>query len=286
MKKLLKSLPFVFIFGLLIWVVNSLVASMFIPGKFTFDSRLFSLTLENIYTRIMIVSFSILLYMILFRIFVYEREQKLLRKAFNHSFPMCVTDFHYNIIQANDTYWELFGKERNNRKKCYTSRPGESCHTESCLLKQIRNGAAEVIVEHGKKINGELRCYIVKARPFFNTSGEMIGIIESYNDITERKKLEQEKEHLISELRDSLEHVNVLKGMLPICPSCKQVRDDKGYWEQIDAYLNEKSEAEVTPCLCPDCREQTLLCVDDLEEYEHEHLARRTSDMQWLKLAN
>ena len=287
MKKILTSLPFIFIFGLLLWVVNSLTASIFLPGRLDFDSRLFSMIIDNVYFRILIISFSILLYMILFRIFVYEREQKLLRRAFNHSFPMCITDFKYNIIEANEPYWKLFGrKQRQASTKCYTSRPGESCQIDTCSIKQIRSGAEEVAVEHAKKINGEWRHYIVKAKPFVNIHGETIGIIESFDDITARKKLELDKEQLIIELRNSLEQVKILTGMLPLCPSCKQVRNDKGYWEQIDSYLRERSEAEIITCLCPDCREQSLLPFNDQDGYDCRQPGIDSADMQWLKLAN
>ena len=288
MRRILKSLPFLFIFGLLLWVVNSLVASMFIPGKFSLDSALFSTSIENIYARIMVVSFSILLYMILFRIFIYEKDQRLLRNAFNHSFPMCITDFNHNIIDANTSYWNTFNRGRKLREKtkCYDNRPGSSCHTDDCSLKRIQQGEMEVTGEQEKKVNGGCRHYIIKAKPVTNAVGDTIGFIESYDDITARKKLEREKQRLIDELQKSLEQVKMLKGMLPLCPSCKQVRTDEGYWDQIESYLADNSEAEITPCLCPECREQShiLLEVDSIEM--NQSRGEITRDMQWLKVGN
>lgn len=72
-------------------------------------------------------------------------------------------------------------------------------------------------------------------------------------DITERKKAEEERERLILELRDALSKVRTLSGMLPICASCKKIRNDKGYWEQIETYLENHSEAEFTHGICSDC---------------------------------
>jgi hypothetical protein len=57
----------------------------------------------------------------------------------------------------------------------------------------------------------------------------------------------------IAELQRALENVKTLKGLLPICASCKNVRDDKGYWNQIESYISERSEAEFTHVLCPEC---------------------------------
>ncbi|NTW89024.1 MAG: response regulator, partial [Desulfobulbaceae bacterium] len=55
------------------------------------------------------------------------------------------------------------------------------------------------------------------------------------------------------DLSDALEKVNVLSGMLPICASCKKIRDDKGYWRQIEGYIAEHSEAEFSHSICPEC---------------------------------
>jgi GAF domain-containing protein len=69
----------------------------------------------------------------------------------------------------------------------------------------------------------------------------------------ERKKAEAEKEQLIKELQDALTKVKTLSGFLPICSSCKKIRDDKGYWQQIESYIRDHSEAEFSHGLCPDC---------------------------------
>ncbi len=57
----------------------------------------------------------------------------------------------------------------------------------------------------------------------------------------------------ISELKNALKEIKTLKGMLPICSSCKKIRDDKGYWNQIEAYIVSHSEAEFTHGICPEC---------------------------------
>jgi PAS domain S-box-containing protein len=77
--------------------------------------------------------------------------------------------------------------------------------------------------------------------------------IGTIRDISDRKLAEQEKEKLIAELKKALKDVKQLSGLLPLCSHCKKVRDDKGYWNQIDAYISKHSEADISHSICPDC---------------------------------
>jgi len=72
-------------------------------------------------------------------------------------------------------------------------------------------------------------------------------------DITFRKRIEEERRKLIHDLQDALVKIKRLRGLLPICASCKKIRDDKGYWNELEAYISEHSEAEITHGFCPDC---------------------------------
>ncbi len=69
----------------------------------------------------------------------------------------------------------------------------------------------------------------------------------------ERKKMENEKEKLLQELREALAKVKLLSGFLPICSSCKKIRNDKGYWQQIEAYISEHSDTKFSHGLCNEC---------------------------------
>jgi DNA-binding response OmpR family regulator len=61
------------------------------------------------------------------------------------------------------------------------------------------------------------------------------------------------REKLIKELQQALDNIKVLSGLLPICSSCKKIRDDQGYWNQIESYIQSHSEALFTHGICPDC---------------------------------
>ncbi len=65
-----------------------------------------------------------------------------------------------------------------------------------------------------------------------------------------------ERQLLLVRLEKSLKEIKVLKGLLPICASCKKIRDDQGYWQQMESYIRDHSEAEFSHGLCPACVEK------------------------------
>jgi two-component system cell cycle sensor histidine kinase/response regulator CckA len=80
-----------------------------------------------------------------------------------------------------------------------------------------------------------------------------MNVVKEKRRLIERMKAEDEREKLIGELQDALAKVRTLSGLLPICSSCKMIRDNKGYWNRLEVYISEHSEAEFTHGLCPDC---------------------------------
>jgi PAS domain S-box-containing protein len=82
------------------------------------------------------------------------------------------------------------------------------------------------------------------------------GLLGISTDITERKSLEEERERLIAELREALGKIKTLSGLLPICMHCKKIRDDKGYWNLLEIFIRDHSEAEFSHGICPDCLKQ------------------------------
>ena len=90
-------------------------------------------------------------------------------------------------------------------------------------------------------------------------------------EIEERKRTEAEKEQLIAQLQKAMQEVKVLSGFLPICASCKKIRDDTGYWSQIEEYISKHSNALFSHGICPDC-------VKKLYPEFHEELQRRLKE--------
>ncbi|PKN19031.1 MAG: hypothetical protein CVU71_09635 [Deltaproteobacteria bacterium HGW-Deltaproteobacteria-6] len=82
---------------------------------------------------------------------------------------------------------------------------------------------------------------------------KFIGMLGITRDISERKKDACERERLMTERQNALSEIKVLSGMLPICSSCKKIRNDEGYWEQLENYISDHSRAEFSHSFCPDC---------------------------------
>jgi len=108
-----------------------------------------------------------------------------------------------------------------------------------------------------------------------------LGMLEDIND---RILAETERDKLISELQQAMSEVKTLSGLLPICSSCKKIRNDEGYWEGIEKFISERSEAEFSHGICPNCRKKlfpesqaeklanpekqiAVLLVDDEEDF-------------------
>jgi PAS domain S-box-containing protein len=86
--------------------------------------------------------------------------------------------------------------------------------------------------------------------------GRVLGASSIAYDITERKKIEDERTDLIAHLNETLSRVKTLSGLLPICASCKKIRDDHGYWQKLETFVREHSGAEFSHSICPDCMQQ------------------------------
>ena len=100
---------------------------------------------------------------------------------------------------------------------------------------------------------GEERWVSHSCQPVYDTEGKYFGRRASNRDITIRKMMELELERHNKDLQEALTKVKQLSGLLPICANCKNIRNDEGYWQRIDTYISQHSEAEFSHGVCPDC---------------------------------
>ncbi len=77
-----------------------------------------------------------------------------------------------------------------------------------------------------------------------------------FRDISDRKRAEAEREKLVGDLQEALKKVTVLSGLLSICSACKKIRDEKGHWEHLEVYIRDRSKAEFSHSVCPDCMQK------------------------------
>lgn len=104
--------------------------------------------------------------------------------------------------------------------------------------------------------NGQSVILETSGVPVLDKDGQVTHYRGVDRDITKRKQAEKEREELIQKLREALEKVKTLSGLLPICAKCKKIRDDKGYWNLLESYIEKHSEASFSHSLCPECSDE------------------------------
>ncbi len=125
---------------------------------------------------------------------------------------------------------------------------------ESCEIHNVINTGKSFVSSDGVFVrkDGTVFPVSVVSSPIIE-NGIITASVTAFRDITQRKELEQEREQLILAYEDAIANIKTLKGLMPICASCKRIRDDKGYWNQIESYIQQHSDAEFNHGLCPDC---------------------------------
>ncbi len=148
-----------------------------------------------------------------------------------------VADTNRNIIDCNPAFSSLFGytiEDLKGKKTVYIYESEEQFNELGKALKE-NFGKANFLktVNYKKKTGevfpGETGVYYLK-----DNSNNVTGFIGLIRDITERKRVEEERENLIRDLQNAMAEVKTLRGIIPLCSFCKKIRDDKGYWEQVD----------------------------------------------------
>jgi DNA-binding NtrC family response regulator len=118
---------------------------------------------------------------------------------------------------------------------------------ENIAVEAMKKGATDYLIKN--QLNGE-------------------SLIRSIRYSISQKKAEIEKENLIIQLQKALGNVKTLSGLLPICSSCKKIRDDQGYWKQLESYISEHTDTLFSHSYCPECAEKYR---QDMEGYLDKH---------------
>jgi hypothetical protein len=153
-----------------------------------------------------------------------------------------VTDMEGRVILVNPAAPKLLGMD--------TIQPGDCLPEEPKLtLKSCGEVGGEIRLNTG----GEELWIDLSLTPLIDRESHPVGCLYILRNITEQKLRERDKEEMIAALEKSLSEIKRLQGLLPICSHCKKIRNDKGYWEHVELYVSEHSEAEFTHGICPEC---------------------------------
>ncbi len=114
-------------------------------------------------------------------------------------------------------------------------------------------GAGPSRAELRHATGSQVRWLELRTDPLLDGWGDLAGRIMRVLDVTEERTAEDERERLITTLEQTLAEVQALQGLLPICASCKKIRDARGYWNQVEAYLSSRSKVTFEQATCPGC---------------------------------
>jgi PAS domain S-box-containing protein len=175
-----------------------------------------------------------------------EEKYRSITESMVDAMYICSPDFRVEFM--NLAMIHKIGRDATG-EHCFQTIYGLDEKCPWCIHEKVQSGEY-VTTEIVNPKDG--RTYIISHSPIFHKNGS-ISKMTIFRDITQRKLIEEEQEKLIKELKNALDQVKQLSGMLPICSSCKKIRDDKGYWSQIESYIRDHSEAEFSHSICPEC---------------------------------
>ncbi|SHO50853.1 response regulator [Desulfopila aestuarii] len=164
-----------------------------------------------------------------------------------------VHDKDQQFVRVNRALANFLGKDPADLigKYCYKVMHGlEQPWPECPHLKALQENRTITFEVNDHHIGVPL---LVTCSPLKAEDGSLLGSVHVARDISEQKKATNEREKLIKALEENLAKVKLLSGFLPICAACKKIRDDKGYWQQVEEYIRNHSEAEFSHSICPTC---------------------------------
>ncbi len=176
----------------------------------------------------------------------------------NLHIPAVIMDSNMRIISANNHFYRHF---KTTPEKT-TGRILYNLDKDLWDLYSIHNMLEHTLEEKNcvenfeliyNSSNKEKRTLLLNARKIFKENDKHTVILMSVEDITDEKEIRKEEGNFVMELQSSLDCINSMKGLLPLCASCKNIRDDNGYWYRIEAYIESHSQAEFTHSICPEC---------------------------------
>lgn len=159
------------------------------------------------------------------------------------------------IIEANQATKTVLGYQNKDLvgKKFSILFPSKSSSLTKTRIDNIKVYGSVLVVEF-RRADGS--CCKLDLTVTMISWNKKETILATFRDPSERIRIEKEREKLIRELQEALAKIKTLRGLLPICASCKKIHDDDGYWHQVETYISNHSEAHFSHGFCPDCQEK------------------------------
>lgn len=192
-----------------------------------------------------------------------EEELKVQKTHFERLFEsapegIAVLDGRGDVHDVNRAFAHMFGfskEEVVGRDIIEMTIPQEGREEARSALAAVIDGVSLHLEAGRLRKDGQAIDVSIIVVPVDNGRGTNMAYV-LYRDITQKKRGEREREDLIEQLQKALVDVKTLGGLLPICAWCKKIRDDQGYYHQIETFIAKHSAAKFTHGICPECREK------------------------------
>jgi PAS domain S-box-containing protein len=256
--KLGEHLPFLgALFALGFWIFDSLVNPLLF-GESTIIEQLLHPEPVEIYFRLMVGGLFLLLGIIAGRL---VKEQKKL-KAENQfkatvldqvNDVIMIHDFEGRIIYFNGATCRMRGFSRSELVNLKMSQITAPQYRElmPARLKEIKEKGELIFEAETMNKDGSSTPVEVHARRI-EVNGEQV-VMSIARDISVRREYENSRDKLVKELQTALIRIKTLKGLIPICSHCKKIRNDQGYWQQVEEFIKEHTDADFSYGLCDAC---------------------------------
>lgn len=171
-----------------------------------------------------------------YRVEIAQNGNEGLKRCDREHFEIVLVDKNMPAVDGLEVIRRLAERDRPPSSVMLTA-----SGNEIAAVQAMKSGASDYLVKDPEGVYLDLLPAVV------------LQVLHQREMEQERREYEEERERLITELRNALANVKTLRGLLPMCAGCKKIRDDEGYWSQIESYLQQHSEAEFSHGLCPDC---------------------------------
>jgi PAS domain S-box-containing protein len=186
-----------------------------------------------------------------------QSEERFRRIFEDGPLGMLIADLNYRILKANKALCKMLGYSED---ELIGLRIGEITYAEdveksASFSNQLLHGQISLfrlekryMTKGGEPLWVNLTVTAIRGR-----NDKVLHALGMVENINRRKLAEQERERLVLDLQQALDRAKTLRGLLPMCAWCKKIRNDKGYWQKVETYVQEHSDAAFTHGICPEC---------------------------------
>jgi len=210
---------------------------------------------------------------------ILESEERFKFLAENMADIVWTLDMDFNATYVSPSIKKVLGftpEERKRQKMEEMVTPESMKNISAMFLEELQRDKMQdadsdrsitIEVEYYHK-NGSIVWMENNVKAIRDRVGSIVGMYGASHDITDRKKAERALLLERNKLQDAILKIKKLSGMLPICSHCKKIRDDKGYWSQIETYIRDHSEAEFSHSICQECAKEHYADLDLYDDKE------------------